>query len=78
MQQLESIPVATLRTAAARLLRSSGRPGAKPAQGVDRALLMAATNYRDQRDESIELPESIVKRANELVASDETITKDEP
>lgn len=38
---------------------------------------MAATNYRDQRDESIELPESIVKRANELVASETITTEDQ-
>jgi hypothetical protein len=77
MQNLESIPVATLRSAAARLLRSSGRPGSKPAQGVDRALLMAATNYRDERGESIELAESIVTRANELVAPETNTTEDE-
>jgi hypothetical protein len=77
MQNLKSIPVATLRTAAARLLRSTGRPGAKPAQGIDRALLMAATNYREERRESIDLSQAIVDRANELVATETITTEDE-
>jgi hypothetical protein len=77
MQNLKSIPVATLRTAAARLLRSSGRPGAKPAEGIDRALLMAATNYREERRESIDLSQAIVDRANVLVATESTITTED-
>jgi hypothetical protein len=38
---------------------------------------MAATNYRDERGESIELAESIVTRANELVAPETNTTEDE-
>lgn len=60
MRHLTPIAVVDLRRAAAKL----ARPGR--ATGVDRALWLAAQNYRNNRQDSLELPYSIVSRAREL------------
>ena len=70
MEKLVSIPINTLRRAAAKLARR-GRN-----DGVERALWIAARNYRAQRGESIELPDSIVQRALELTGAGELTTEE--
>ena len=66
MQQLESIAVVDLVRAAIRLARSGHGRTAVNATGVDRALWVAAKGHKNERNESVMLPKSMVDRVREL------------